>query len=127
MPFWIFMLAMNLLIPATMIGFGAYFCKKAPRDINAFFGYRTPRSMASCEAWAFAHRMCGKIWLIIGLVILPLTVGGMCLLLGEPQDAVGLWGGLICVAQLVPLMATVIPVEIALHRNFYPNGDRKHK
>ena len=45
MGFWIFMLIMNLLIPATMIGFGRYFMKKAPKEINAVFGYRTSMSM----------------------------------------------------------------------------------
>lgn len=34
MGFWIFMLVMNLLIPATMAGFGRAFLKKAPGKIN---------------------------------------------------------------------------------------------
>lgn len=45
MGFWIFMLVMNLLIPATMAGFGRAFLKKAPGKINYAFGYRTSMSM----------------------------------------------------------------------------------
>ena len=45
MGFWIFMLIMDLLIPVTMIGFGSYFMKNAPKEINAVFGYRTSMSM----------------------------------------------------------------------------------
>ena len=41
MGFWIFMLIMDLLLPFTMIGFGRYFMKKAPKEINSVFGYRT--------------------------------------------------------------------------------------
>ena len=35
MGFWIFMLIMDLLLPFTMIGFGRYFMKKAPKEINS--------------------------------------------------------------------------------------------
>lgn len=45
MGFWIFMLVMDLLIPFTMVGFGKYFIKNAPKEINKVFGYRTPMSM----------------------------------------------------------------------------------
>ena len=45
MGFWIFMLIMDLLLPFTMIGFGRYFMKKAPKEINSVFGYRTSMSI----------------------------------------------------------------------------------
>ena len=35
MGFWIFMLIMDLLLPFTMIGFGRYFMKKAPKEIRS--------------------------------------------------------------------------------------------
>ncbi len=35
MGFWIFMMIVNLLIPLTMVVFGKYFSKKAPKEINA--------------------------------------------------------------------------------------------
>ena len=46
MGFWIFMLIMDLLLPFTMIGFGRYFMKKAPKEINStcavrFYNYTT--------------------------------------------------------------------------------------
>ena len=45
MGFWIYMLIMDLILPFTMIGFGKYFIKKAPKEINGVFGYRTSMSM----------------------------------------------------------------------------------
>lgn len=45
MGFWFFMLAMNLIIPLSMIFLGKYFSKHAPGQINMLFGYRTARSM----------------------------------------------------------------------------------
>lgn len=44
MGFWCFMLAMDLIIPLSMIFLGKYFSKRAPKEINMLFGYRTTRS-----------------------------------------------------------------------------------
>ena len=60
MGFWIFMLIMDLLLPFAMIGFGRYFMKKAPKEINSVFGYRTSMSMKNKDTWEFAHKYCGK-------------------------------------------------------------------
>ena len=51
MKFWIFMLIMDLLLPFTMIGFGRYFMKKAPKEINSVFGYRTSMSMKNKDTY----------------------------------------------------------------------------
>ena len=55
------MLIMDLLLPFTMIGFGRYFMKKAPKEINSVFGYRTSMSMKNKDTWEFAHKYCGKV------------------------------------------------------------------
>lgn len=62
MGFWIFMVVMDLLIPLTMIGFGRYFLKSAPKEINVIFGYRTTMSMKNRDIWEFAHRYCGILF-----------------------------------------------------------------
>ena len=62
MGFWIYMLLMNLLNTFTLIGFGKHFMRKAPKEINEVFGYRTPMSMKNKDSWEFAHKYCGKIW-----------------------------------------------------------------
>ena len=49
MHFWSFMAMENALVPAVLIGFGKYFMRHAPRDINPIFGYRTVRSMQSMD------------------------------------------------------------------------------
>ena len=75
MGFWIFMLIMDLLLPFTMIGFGRYFMKKAPKEINSVFGYRTSMSMKNKDTWEFAHKYCGD------LTILLVGLGFHCFLL----------------------------------------------
>ena len=105
MGFWIFMLIMDLLLPFTMIGFGRYFMKKAPKEINSVFGYRTSMSMKNKDTWEFAHKYCGKVWYVCGMVILPITVIFMLLVIGKNEDCVGSIGGIICGVQLMLMKA----------------------
>lgn len=125
MGFWIFMLVMDLLIPFSMIGFGRYFLKGAPREINSAFGYRTTMSMKNRDTWEFAHRYCGRLWYICGAVLAPLAVIPMLLALGRDVDTVGTVGGVVCAMQLVALIGSVFPTERALRRNFDGNGERR--
>ncbi|MFR8228887.1 MAG: SdpI family protein [Anaeromassilibacillus sp.] len=125
MGFWIYMLIMDLLLPFTMIGFGRHFMKNAPKTINGVFGYRTSMSMKNKETWEFAHKYCGKIWYICGLSALPITVIFMLLVIGKNVETVGTVGGIIMGIQLVPLIDSIFPTEIALRKNFDKNGKRR--
>ena len=91
MGFWVFCLAMDLLIPAMMLLLGRRFLTKPPRTINGTYGYRTRRSMKSQAAWDFAHRTCGRLWSRLGLVMLPLSALVMLPVLGADTGTVGLW------------------------------------
>ena len=125
MGFWFFMLFMNLLIPFIMIGFGKYFMKSAPGNINIVFGYRTSMSMKNQDTWEFAHEYCGKLWFKWGKITLILTVIAMLFLLGKSVDTIGSWGGVICIIQLVPLIAVIVPTENALRKTFDKDGNRR--
>ena len=125
MGFWIFMLVMVLLLPASMLGLGRWFMKQAPGKINYVFGYRTRRSMKNPETWAFAHHYFGRIWYISGLVSLPLSIAAMLLVLGRGTDAVSAVGSVLCCVQLIPVVCAIIPTERALRREFDDDGNRR--
>ena len=124
MGFWLFMLAMDLLIPLTMLYFGHRFQRKAPDKINVFFGYRTARSMKNRDTWVFAHEQTGRYWYWAGWVTLVLTVLAMLLLLGKDMDTVSFWGTVVCVAQCIPLAGVCVVVEQALKHTFDDYGNR---
>ena len=123
--FWLFTLAMDLLIPLLMIGFGRMFWKKAPKTFNSTFGYRTTMSMKNQDTWQFAHHYCGKLWYWLGLVMLPLSVVPMLLVFDNRIDTIGWVGTVICFAQVVPMVGAIVPTEMALRRTFDKNGTRK--
>lgn len=121
--FWIFMLIMVLLLPLTMVGFGFYFSKKAPKKINPFFGYRTSRSMKNKETWEFAHHYCGRLWKKIGLIMLPITIIAMLFIYGRNTDVVSIYGMIITLIQVAIMFGSIFPVESALKRKFENNMD----
>lgn len=125
MGFWIFMLIADLLIPLTIIGFGRYFCRRSPKEINVLFGYRTTMSMKNLDTWDFAHKYCGKIWFVSGLILLPLTVLVMLLTIGETKDVIGNVGSVICFIQLAVLLGAIPPTEHALKVHFDQDGNRR--
>jgi len=125
MGFWIYMLIINLLLPLTMIGFGKYFSKTAPKNINAVFGYRTSMSMKNKDTWIFAHKYCGKIWFISGLIMLPLSVIVMMFVFGGLENVVGTVGAVLCGIQFIPILISIILTEKALNKTFDKNGIRR--
>ena len=125
MGFWLFMLAAVLLVPLVMLGFGTRFLRHPPKRINGVYGYRTTRSMKNQDTWTFAHRTCGRLWRMLGLILLLLSLAVMLPLAGRPEGLVGLWGIVLEGVQLAVLIGSLFPVEAALKRTFDDSGLRK--
>ena len=99
------------LIPILILVIGLIFQKHAPKEINGFIGYRTRRSMQSQEAWDYANKRMGEIWLALGVILLVVTIP-LSLLLGENGVAV------LVIAQTIALILSIIPVEMELKAKF---------
>ena len=125
MGFWIFMLCTVLLVPLIMLFFGFYFKNKSPKEINSLFGYRTTMSMKNKDTWEFAHHFCGRLWLVLGMIMLPLSVIPMLFFINQDIDVVGIAGGIIEGIQVVVLLISIFPTEKALKKTFDENGNRR--
>lgn len=123
MGFWIFMLVMDLLIPVTMVFIGKRFQKKPPKEINAMYGYRTAMSMKNKETWKYAHRCCGKLWYVSGLVMIPVTVIVLACVFGKGNNCVGNVGGIVCTLQCVVIIGTIVVTEQELKRDLTGMGN----
>jgi len=126
MGYKIFLFIMLLLVPAVMVGFGAYFMKRAPKKINYVFGYRTARSMKNEDTWKFAHNFIGKIWLVCGAVLLVVgTASFFIFTANKNENAESIASLVIFGVQLLVLMCSIIPTESALKKTFDENGNRR--
>ena len=105
--------------------FWKIFYEKGSKGNKFSIGYRTSMSMKNKDTWEFAHKYCGKVWYVCGMVMLPITVIFMLLVIGKNEDCVGSIGGIICGVQLIPLIGSILPTEIALKKNFDKNGTRR--
>ena len=122
---WFLILLCDLLIPITMITAGVLFIKRCPKDINNIFGYRTPRSMKNMDTWKFAHTYCGRLWCVIGLISLLLTVLIHLPFNSSDIDTLGNVSLIVMGVQCVILIVSIFPTEIALKRNFNDDGTKK--
>ena len=123
--FWLFMLAMDLLIPGVMLGFGKEFQKNPPAEINPGYGYRTTMSMKNKLTWDFAQKYMGEVWDRAGRWLLIPSVLPLLLVLGRDVGTVGMAGLAVSGVQLVVMLGTILVVERALKKNFDQNGKRR--
>ena len=125
---WVFMLVCNLLIPAVAIWYGRRFQANPPKEPNAWFGYRTARSMKNRDTWNFAQRKMGEVWGRWGFAMVPPAVICQGLTLLCPTvESMCLWSLPITVVEVALLLLSMIPVERALKENFDENGRRRYK
>ena len=123
MGLWLYMLAVDLLIPLVMVIFGAIFTRRPPKNINGFYGYRTRRSMESPEAWRYAHQVFGQTWTRWGTILLLATLTLFLILRSQPENAVGA-GLVICLVQLVVMFLAMLPTERALQERQAGGGKK---
>lgn len=88
-------------------------------ETGSFGGYRTKRSVASEEAWKFANRYCGNMWIKCGIAaILPSLVAAFLFtrIMSESHAFAAVWVMEAIEAGLVSI--TVYFVEKAIAERF---------
>ena len=116
--FWIFVLAMDLLVPGVMIGFGKEFQKNPPTEINPGYGYRTAMSSKNQDTWDFAQKRMGEVWHKWGKALLVPSFVPLLFVLGRDVGTVGAVGMVICGVQLIVMLSSIGVTEHALRKNF---------
>ena len=108
-----------MVIPLLMIVFGLYLRSGGPKKINSWSGYRTSLSKKNNETWLFAQVHGGKVWVLLGSILLILSIGAA--LLVEHTSLILIVG----VVQMAALLLSPIVTEIALRKKFDENGERR--
>jgi len=89
------------------------------------FGYRTNKSMKNKDTWIFAHNYCGKLWRVIGLIMLIVSVIAMIFILGKNIIVISIFGGILCGIQIIFMVLPIFFTERALEINFDTHGNRR--
>ncbi len=116
--FWGFMMVCNCLTPVLMIILGRFMWKHYPKEINAIIGYRTKRSMRNADTWKFGNEYCGRLWYRLGLISLLPSLLVLIPFISSDEDRIGMVSFYIVMVQVVLLVGTIIPTEIALKKKF---------
>lgn len=125
MGFWLFMFAMNLMVPIMMIACGWMMYRHPPKKINTVLGYRTTMSRKNQDTWNFAHSCCGRLWLRLGgIMVLPSVVCSLITIRGS-EDQIGTVGAILVTVQCIILCVSIIPVEVQLRKRFDKNGNAR--
>ncbi|MBZ9688959.1 SdpI family protein [Clostridium estertheticum] len=91
----------DLGIPIIMVIFGLVLRFKPPSKINSFYGYRTTRSIKSQEAWDYAQRRIGGLWLYTG-TILYIAINISLLILPASKESLSfIHGGIGIIALII--------------------------
>ena len=108
------LIIVNFIISLAVIIGGI--CMKRYSDSPADYsiGFRTKRAMSSPEAWAFANKKCGKLWIIIGIISFIAAIDGTFM----PFGFTGYAELAIMILQISALSVSVIIIELQLKSNF---------
>ena len=123
--FWWAMFVCALLIPIAMVVAGRLMWKHPPKEINRFAGYRTRRSMKNEDTWIFAHEYSGRLWWIMGLIMLIPSIVPLIPFYNGDLMAIGIMVGAIVTIQCVAIVISVILTESALKKTFFEDGTRR--
>ena len=111
--------------PLLLLGFGLLYLLAPPKEANYSLGYRFWWSMASLDAWQFTHKLVGRVWAALGLVLTVI----MALICNsfrrmEPMDMV--WAAVSCLIwELVLVGLSCLACNAVVVAMFDKDGFRR--
>jgi len=112
----------SLLIPVYLIVSGLTWQKNPPKKKNTLFelglGYKSTMSIKNHETWEFSHKYIGKIYVIIGIPLLIITV-----ILWYFFGYVEFFTKFLLYLEMAGVFLPAIPTENALRKNFSADGE----
>ncbi len=125
MGFWFYILITTLILPVLILIFGIHFSKNgAPKNIEGHSGFRSRRATKSWDAWVFTHKLAGKIWTVMGIIMIPVTIVLMIFVIKLPIEFINVYGAYLFGLQGFIFVGSVIFVEMQIKKNFNDFGVR---
>ncbi len=101
--------------------------KFQPKKINWIYGYRTFRAMKSQGAWEFANRYFAKLFIMLGVIVLIITLILLAIYSKDVQAIKNLENIIIPIQLFGIIGLTLISTEVALRKRYDKNGNPKNQ
>ena len=125
MGMWGIILVVVIVFGITMIGFGFLFERHSPKKVNFVFGYRSFRSMKNQETWDYGNKLNGLLLSRLGIVLFICSIAALIFAHGSSDTAIRNVGIVIVVVHAVLVVSSALATELALHRHFDNDGNRR--
>lgn len=120
--YWWYALVIVLALPLIIAAYGWLMVHHPSRKRLWSFGYGSPLSRESQEAWDFAQDYCGRCFMKIGVIVIIPAFLSLFLVTDAEADTIALLMIAVIVLEMVCMMAALPLTERALKRKF---GNRR--
>ena len=116
-----------LIVPLILLGLGAWYYFKPPKQINCSVGFRTYCNTGSQEVWDYSQRLAGFFYMITGGGLL--VIMGIISLTFSSRRAMGMIiTALVCVIiQLILVVALWFTLSKMISKAYDQDGKRRPK
>ena len=125
MNFWLYMTFMAIVVPLVIVLVGLYYAKCPPEKIYTDFGYKTPLTLKNEDIWAFAHQCCGKTWIKLGLIMMPLSIAIMVIPRFISENAISIFSISHFVVQCIAVYISLRRIKATILATFDEEGRRR--
>ena len=114
-----------LITPVLLLTFGLLYFFKPIKEANHIFGYRSYFGMGSVEAWRFAQRFAGFLYMILGGVMTLAMVIVSIVLIGKDTMTLLTTCAICLVIELILTGLAVLAINIVLVVRYDRDGYRR--
>ena len=114
-----------LITPALLLTFGLLYFLKPIKEANHIFGYRSYFGMGSVEAWRFAQRFAGFLYMILGGVMTLAMVIVSIVLIWKDTMTLLTTCAICLVIELILTGLAVLAINIVLVVRYDRDGYRR--
>ena len=125
MNFWLYMTFMAIVVPLVIVLVGLYYTKCPPEKIYTDFGYKTPLTLKNEDVWAFAHQCCGKVWIKLGLIMMPISIAIMVIPRFISENAISIFSISLFVVQCIAVYFSLRRIKATILATFDEEGRRR--
>ncbi len=114
-----------LIGPLVMLGLGAWYFFLPTKEANHHIGFRCAAAMGSVQAWRYAQRLAGMLYMIVGGLLTVVSIIMIVVLAVAKPMAMATTAMIVMVLQALLALALRIVLQVLINKNFDKDGNKK--